>query len=109
MGNKQYTNHDWTLFKSKIPLWQEAYMERLNREYMDILCGEDKASEKFWALEKRIREDRRSVGVCVEMRRSMLLINLLSLLNEGVIVPDDLNDFSDEMKSTIERFLRQVE
>ena len=23
---------DWRLFRSRLPIWQEAYMERLNRE-----------------------------------------------------------------------------
>ena len=24
---------DWRLFRSRLPIWQEAYMERLNREW----------------------------------------------------------------------------
>ena len=71
---------DWKLFRQKLPGWQEAYMDRLNREYVVLLTGEGKASDKFWELEKRIRNDKRSVGVVAEMRRSMMYNNILSLI-----------------------------
>ena len=50
---------DWKLFRSRIPDWQEAYMDRLNHEYIELLSGEGNPSDKFWALEERIREDKR--------------------------------------------------
>ena len=46
---------DWNLFRSRIPDWQEAYMDRLNHEYIELLSGEGNPSDKFWALEVRIR------------------------------------------------------
>ena len=52
----RFSEKDWKLFRSKIAGWQEAYMDRLNEEYMEILSGEGAASEKFWKLEKRIKE-----------------------------------------------------
>ena len=51
----RFSEKDWKLFRSKIAGWQEAYMDRLNEEYMEILSGEGAASEKFWKLEKRIK------------------------------------------------------
>ena len=50
---------DWRLFRSRLPIWQEAYMERLNCEYIALLSGTGPASEKFWELERRMREDKR--------------------------------------------------
>ena len=44
------TEPDWRMFKKKLPVWQEAYMERLNREYIDILSGNGYASENFGSL-----------------------------------------------------------
>lgn len=46
-------------------------MEKLNNEYIDLLSATDKKeSDKFWALEKRIKNDRRHPGVIIEMRKS---------------------------------------
>lgn len=59
----RFSEKDWKLFQSKIVGWQEAYMEKLNKEYAAILTGEGKASDKFWEIEKRIQEDKKDCGV----------------------------------------------
>ena len=101
MEKNGYTEVDWKLFRARIGGWQDSYMEKLIQEYEDILRGEGTPSDKYWNLEQRIREDKRSSGVQVEMRRSRLRFNLLLLLNDGVISLDDLNEFSDELKESI--------
>ncbi len=97
----QVSESDWKLFRKKLPDWQEAYMERLTQEYAALLAGSGRASEKFWELEKRINSEKNHVGVVAEMRRSVMYQNIFSLLNEGAITLDDLQDFSEDLK---ERF-----
>ena len=97
----QVKEQDWKLFRKKLPLWQEAYMDKLNQEYIQILSGESLASEKFWELEKRIRIDKKSVGVVADMRRSQMYSNLLSLLVNEIIGEDDLDGFSEELVEII--------
>ena len=94
---------DWRLFRSRLPIWQEAYMEKLNREYIALLNEEGDASDKFWKLEKRIREDKKNCGVQCEMSRSNQFYIMLSLLREGAITFDDLEDFSDDLKDMMKR------
>ena len=96
---------DWKLFRSKIPGWQEAYMERLNKEYIEILSSEGNASDKFWALEKRIYQDKRSPGVMVQLRKSDMPMQLLSMLRDGAIEWDDLNGFSPELQEVLSYLL----
>ena len=93
-----FSKEDWTLFRSKLPDWQEAYMERLNKEYIQILSSEGKASDKFWELEKRIYQDKRSPGVIVQLRRRDMPIQLTSLLRDGAITRDDLKEFRPELQ-----------
>ena len=93
-----FSKEDWNLFRSKLPGWQEAYMERLNKEYIQLLSSEEKASDKFWALEKRIYQDKRSPGVIVQLRRRDMPIQLASLLRDGAITRDDLKEFSPELQ-----------
>ena len=40
----EVSKSDWKLFRTSIGDWQEAYMERLVKEYMDLLEGEENAS-----------------------------------------------------------------
>ncbi|MCC6095183.1 MAG: hypothetical protein LIV24_09245, partial [Eubacterium sp.] len=63
--------------------------------------GEGDAAEKFWALEKRIQDDKYHPGVTVEMKRSQMLINLRRLYDSGVIRAEDLDGFSDELREAI--------
>ena len=63
-----------------------------------MLSGGGNASDRFWALEKRIREDKKDCGVQCRMSRSNLLSIMISLLNEGAITFDDLEGFSDDLK-----------
>lgn len=100
----RFSERDWKLFRNKIAGWQEAYMEKLNKEYISLLSGEENASDKFWKLEKRIREDKKHCGVQCEIKRSNQFYIMLSLLNEGAITFDDLEDFSDELKELMHHF-----
>lgn len=105
MQEQRFTEKDWKLFRSKIADWQETYMDRLNGQYMEILSENANPSDKFWKLDKRIKEDKKKAGVQVRMSRSNLIYNIISLLNEGAINFEDLEDFSDGLKETVEAFI----
>ena len=92
---------DWKLFRERISGWQEAYMERLTREYIELLSSDEPASKKFWALEERIREDKRQPGVQLELKKSEVGWDLIRLLGEGVITESDLEGFSEDLKDTV--------
>ena len=98
MQEQRFTEKDWKLFRRKIADWQESYMNRLNREYIAILSEDASPSDKFWKLDKRIKEDKKNAGVQLRMSRTNLIYNIISLLNEGAISFGDLEDFSDGLK-----------
>ena len=100
----EISKQDWLLFRKRIGEWQEAYMEKLLLEYADILRSESLASEKFWELEKRIKNDRRSRGVVLEIRKQNVIYDLVAMILDGIITLDDLEDFSDDLKDAV-RFM----
>lgn len=106
MHERGFTEKDWKLFRDKVPGWQEACMDRLNKEYVKLLSEDTSPSEKFWQLEKRIKEDRKRIGVQLEMSRSNLIFNTISLINEGAISIEDLCEFSDELQETVKHILK---
>lgn len=101
MNQFGFPESDWKLYKSKIADWQEGYMEKLCKEYIDLLSSDRLPSDRFWELEKRIREDKRATGVVVNNSRSNMIDNILDLLHEGAITLDDLSDFSEELQERI--------
>ena len=97
---------DWKLFRSRLPGWQEAYMDRLNKEYIELLNGPGTASDKFWELEKRIRRDKKAGGVTMRMSRTYMDLNIMSLIADGVIGLDDLEGFSDDLREKMAFIMR---
>ena len=93
---------DWKLFREKIGDWQENYMERLEQEYISLLSDDGKlASDKFWELEKRIKKDKKSPGVILKMSKSEAIWNIVYMIRLKVIVLEDLEDFSDNLKEAV--------
>ncbi|MCI8566899.1 MAG: multidrug transporter [Lachnospiraceae bacterium] len=107
MVQQGFTKNDWTLFRSKLPGWQEAFMDKLNKEYIALLSKDANPSDRFWELDRRIRNDRQKAGVQLRMSRSNFIPNILSLLHEGAIGLEDLDEFSEELRDTIRIFTRQ--
>ena len=98
---QEINEKDWKLFRDRLPKWREAYMERLIDDYQRILSDTTAASKRFWKLEQRIRQDKRSPGVQLEMRRSTMMQYLAAFLHEKVITPEDLDGFSDEPRNAL--------
>ena len=84
-------------------------MEKLVKEYIEMLSNDDKpASEKFWTLEKRIKNDRKHPGVLIEVRKSNALYDIIRFIALDVITYDDLADFSEDLKKDIEFLLERL-
>ena len=84
-------------------------MNRLCREYIDLLSSDIKASNRFWELEKRIKDDRKKTGVVATMSRSKMIFNIVNLVYDGAISMDDLGEFSDDVKESVRMLLRMEE
>lgn len=39
---------DWKLFKKLVPVWQEKYIQKINKEYIDILSKNNSSAQNFW-------------------------------------------------------------
>ena len=107
LQEQMFTKQDWKLFRTKLSGWQEAYMGRLCSEYIELLSGDQVSSEKFWQLDKRIKEDKRKPGIQLQLSRSNMIYNILALIYDGAISAADLEDFSDELKERIDFFLER--
>ncbi len=100
------SKEDWKLFRSRIAQWQENYIDKLNKEYIAILQGDENASEKFWKLEERIKKDKNNPGVILQMRKSDMIYNIYELIKNDVIDINDLAEFSDDLKAQIQFLLQ---
>lgn len=93
---------DWALYRERLPVWQERYIERLIAQYKALIDGEAPASDKFWELEKRIRADKKKPGVVVEMSKQEMIYQIVELLHDKAITLSDLDGFSEDLISTVQ-------
>lgn len=99
---------DWKVYRSRIADWQEAFMERLCREYVELLSTDKNASERFWELHNKIKEDSTKTGVIARNARSSMISNIVHLLQEGAITDDDLDGFSDELIERVKFLHKEI-
>lgn len=104
----EVSKSEWKLFRSKIAEWQEAYMEKLNNEYIELLNGDGSPSHKFWRLDERIKKDKKKPGVCLEMKKQDMVLDLVRLINDGVISYADLEGFSEETIEVAKHLTTQI-
>ena len=81
-------------------------MARLCDEYAAILTGKDRGSEAFWAIGKRIREDKKHPGVTANVTRSEMPWIILGLLRDEAITLSELNGFSDDLRECMVFLMR---
>ena len=104
----EVTESDWKLFKELLPKWQESYMEMLIGQYIEILNGGSEASSRFWALEESLNRDKLSSGVIAnDIRRSTMHREIANLLIDSVITLDDLDGFTEDIKSYAQHWIGQ--
>lgn len=103
----EVSKSDWKLFRTRIAEWQEDYMERLVKEYIDMLNGTGNASNKFWELEGRIKKDKKHPGVMIELSKENMIFDIVALINSGVITTADLEVFSDELRESVDFLLHR--
>ena len=81
-------------------------MEDLVKKYVNFLNDDKKhTADKFWELEKWIKEDKRHPGVIMEMSKSEVIGDIVRLIRLKVITYDDLSDFSDELQQEVKGIL----
>ena len=103
----EISKSDWKLFRARIAEWKENYMERLVKEYIDMLNGNGNASDKFWELEERIKKDKKHPGVMLELSKGNMIFDIVALINSGVITTADLEGFSDELRKRVDFLLHR--
>jgi hypothetical protein len=71
----EISKKDWALFRSKLPEWQESYMEKLVQEYIGLLSEDRLASDKFWDLDEKLKKDKKHPGVQLEGQCEIFSVN----------------------------------
>lgn len=75
------------------------------RLYLIVLAK--RYRNRFWNKINRKNENKKKTGVQLEMSRSNLIYNIISLINDGSIDFENLEEFSDELKETVRALIKR--
>ena len=82
-------------------------MERLTKKYTEILSSPGNASDHFWELEKRIKNDKKHPGVILEMSKSEAIWDIAIFIKKKVISLKDLEGFSQDLIDSVTEILNR--
>ena len=82
-------------------------MQRLCHEYASLLTSKKAGSQAFWELNERIKQDKKSPGVQVELRKATMLWDIVAMLRDGVIDMENLAGFSDELIENVKSVIQE--
>lgn len=101
----EISKKDWKLYRERLPKWQEHFMERLTREYIELLNGPGNASDRFWKLEERILKDKKNPGVLLRVTKSNAIWDIAVFVGRGIITMDELDGFSQDLIEAVKLIL----
>ena len=101
----EISKKDWKLYRERLPEWQEHFMERLAKEYIELLSSPGNASDHFWELEERIRKDKKNPGVQLRVTKSDALWDIAAFVGRGIITMDELDGFSTDLIDAVKLIL----
>ena len=101
----EISKKDLKLYRERLPEWQEHFMERLVKEYMELLSSPGNASDHFWELEERIRKDKKNPGVLLDVRKSNAIWDIAAFVGRGIITMDELDGFSQDLIDAVRLIL----
>lgn len=52
-------------------------------------------------MEKRMKQDKKTPGVCIEISKGNMIFDLVRFLQDEVIVFSDLDEFSEKLRETV--------
>ena len=101
----EISKKDWKLYRERLPEWQEHFMERLTKEYIELLSAPGNASDHFWELEERIRKDKKNPGVLLHVTKSNAIWDIAVFVGRGIITMDELDGFSSDLIEAVKLIL----
>jgi hypothetical protein len=94
---------DWKKFSALIAVWRERYLAERNVCIVRALSNPKKTeTERFWDAEEQIQKEARTLRRCLDdLSRSKMWLRLSEMRAAGMIRPEDLADFSEELQRQV--------
>ena len=76
-------------------------MEKLNKEYVGIMTGDESASKKFWPLRNELTRTKERQVCSLMLKNSEVAWDFVALMRDEAITEMDLEGFNKELKEYV--------
>jgi hypothetical protein len=104
---RRLTDADWTVFRKLYKVALERFSQRTVLDVQRLAAHPDKSfHERYRAINKLIERRNVAYGAAFKpLKRPLAFINLLAVYNMGILTPEELAEFSPEMRETLQAML----
>lgn len=101
----QVSEADWKRFRKRVDEWRERYLAQKNQKIIAILNDEKRTpTEQFWDAKDKMQEEADILRACLDHHsRSKMPMSLAAMFQHGLIEEKDLEEFSEELRETIQK------
>ncbi len=105
----EHNESDWKRFRKIAPELRERYLEKKNKELLQILIDSGKTpTEQFWDTFEEMKKEKRILEECLDGHsRSNQFFFMVSMCNYGMMKEEDLDGFSEELKSSLDGYIKE--
>ena len=99
------TKQDWKTFREMLPDLRERYLAERNKALISILSDEERTpTEQFWDTFEAMEKEGKILRDCLDgFSKSDMDMHILLMLRHGIMKDEDLEPFSDELRSWIDK------
>jgi len=107
--NSEHNESDWKRFRKIVPELRERYLEKKNKELLETLSDSEKTpTEQFWDTFEEMKKEKKILQECLDGHsRSNQLFSMVLMCRYGMIKREDLDEFSEEIKSKLDEYLKE--
>lgn len=102
---------DWKKFRVMVPVLRERYLEERNARIATLLTDPKKNhTERFWDAMDKMEQEARVLRQCLDGHsRSKMWIYMLTMIRAGMLKPEDLAEFSEELQKKFTYAFSEIE
>ena len=102
---------DWRKFRAMVPLLREWYLTEHNARIAGKLVDSGKnETERFWDAMEEMEKQAKVLRSCLDGHsRSNMWLYVMVMVRHGMLRKEDLEGFSEELKSSAESVFKQME
>ena len=94
---------DWKKFTAMVPTLRERYLAEYNARIAALLQdGKKNETDRFWEAMELMEKEARVLRQCLNGHsRSKLRFFILAMMRAGMLGPENLKVFSDELQKSV--------